>query len=177
MILCEDRKKRTDASVDVDKLPYPYTVESLHATFLGDVRVVARTKPWDFMEVGSFLFVSDKVKAILEGHNATVEFFPVTLAYKGKDLCSWFYLHLLKEVDCLDPEKTIFAGREPPLPEMVKHMVLRESACEGIPISRIGDTPDIGVSDELARAIRSAKCTGVIFRKPEEWRNPALHYG
>ena len=128
------------------------------------------------MTVGSFIFVSSKAKTILEAHEAHVEYYPVTLQYRGEELHEWCYLHLRTELDCLDWEKTILAGREYPLPEMVKHMVLRESVCNGHAIFRIAGTADIGVSDDLAQAIRSNKCTGTIFKKPEDWRNPAVHY-
>ncbi len=170
-------KPLTRASVqDMNEMPHPYTVTSLCGTFPRDVRVLSRRKPQDFMEVGSFIFVSSKVKTILEAHKAAVELFPVSVTYRGETFGGWFYLHLLQEVDCLNPEKTIRAGPQDPQPRLIKHMVLRESACAGIPLFRIADSAMIGVSDGLALALASARCRGAIFPKPEEWKNPALRY-
>jgi hypothetical protein len=148
----------------------------MSGTFPDDVKVVSRTEPRDFMEVGSFIFVSSKAKRILEDHFTPAEFFPIALVYKSQKYTGWYYLHLLKELDCLDPERTRRAGREPPLPEMIKHMALIDTACEGVAMFRIAETPDIGISDELASALQAAKCSGVVLQKPDEWRNCALAY-
>jgi hypothetical protein len=80
-------------------------------------------------------------------------------------------------VDCLDPEKTVRAGPQDAQPELIRHMVLKESVCAGIALFRIADCSQIGASDELAQAFTEAKCTGACFCKPKDWRNRALHYG
>jgi hypothetical protein len=177
MILCWDPKKPTDASFDgLAAMPHPYALESFARDFPVNVRVVSRTKPRDFMDIGSHIIVSENARQVLEARGATVELFPITLTYRGKDCDGWFYLHLLKEVDCLDPKKTIRAGPQDAQPELIKQMALRESACEGIPVFRIANSSKIGVSDELAEELKRSNSTGVIFQKPEEWRNPALYY-
>src|SRR6266852_4982859 len=121
MILCWG-KNLTRASVDdMGKMPlHPYEVGSLRGSFREDVRVISSTKPRDFMDVGSFIFVSKKVKTILEKHGAAAELYPVSLICKGNDHHDSFYLHLLEEVDCLDPEKTVRAGPEYAQPELIK---------------------------------------------------------
>jgi hypothetical protein len=174
MILCWDGKRLTHARIEhLSQMPDPYDASSVPSCFPNDVRLLSRTKPTDFMQAGSFIFVSEQVKAHLKACRADVAFFPVPLVYKRDTLAGWYYLHLLKWVDCLDPIKAILAGSGS-FPESVKRMVLIDSACAGVPMFRIWKTPQIGVSDELAATFRRAKCTGVLFVKPDEWRNPGL---
>ena len=167
----------TDARADMTKMPQnPYDTAPLRDTLSGDVKLVLHTKSLDFMKVGAYVFVSAKAKAILEAHNVGAEFCPVTLTHKKRDHSGWFYLHMLVELDCIDAVNTIRAGSECAMPEMVKYLVLKESVCGETPLFHIGDSCQLGVSDELAFAIQEAKCTGVFFQKAEEWRNPGLHY-
>jgi hypothetical protein len=181
MVFCWDREKLTHAWIKdflrMPNMPNAFELRSFRGIFPDDIRVVSHTKPVDFMEVGSHIFVSAKVKTILNDYHAAVEFFPVTLAFRRQDSRDWYYLHLLQEVDCLDTEKTMRAGPQDAQPELIRYMVLKESACAGIPLFRIADSSKIGVSDGLAQALTEAKCTGAYFVKPEDWRNAALHYG
>jgi hypothetical protein len=176
MVLCWDSKDITMAEFD-KILPFShFDPASVKGLFPKKLTVRSRKKPRDFMEVGGYLFVSNKVKALLEHFNAEVEAYPVTVVFRKKEIDGWHYLHLLAEADCLDHEKTTRAGRESSMPEMVKHMVLKDSACEGAPFFWIATTTQIGVSDELAATFRIAKCTGVNFCRPEEWKNRGLFY-
>src|ERR1051325_1579889 len=154
MILCRKIGQFSRATINgVLRLPHPYDLGSFKGVFPSDVTVTSTTKPYDFMDLGSFMFISDKAKKILESFCTNVEFFPVVLKYRKKTVPGWHYLHFLEEVDCLDHEKTVRAGPDVSQPEMIKYMALRQHTCENKTIFRIGDSTAIAVSDELASAI------------------------
>lgn len=170
-----DRMKHlTRADVDMDKMPpNPYSTAPLGGSFPKDVCVKSRTKPRDFMEVGSYVFVSSKTRTILEQAQAAVEMFPVKVVYRSKPLTGWYYLHLLQELDCLDEARTVRAGPDYPFPEMIKTMAMKEGRYDA-PLFRIANSPQMAVADDVAQAFRTARCTGVVFVPVDDWRNPGL---
>jgi hypothetical protein len=128
--------------------------------------------PPDYFPFAAMTIISDKLKDILIRCGANAEYFPVCLKRKMKSHDNYFVMNVLEMVDCIDPQTTVLEleGR------YIKRLALNLTAEPATPLFVISSplTYMIGCSDCLAAEIEKARCIGMAFPSPEEWRNPCL---
>ena len=151
--------------------------QSLADRFPVGTKLVLRSDgtPSDFFMAGPMLVISERLKAIFGEFGVAAEFFPVELTLpSGRASDSrWFFQNILAVVDCLDWEKSQFTS-EKGFATNIQRILLSKEMTGQQPLFRVARTiPSlVCASDELAAAVTAAGCTGLVFKKPEEWRNP-----
>jgi hypothetical protein len=138
-----------------------------------DARIECQDRPKDFFRLGSQLIASRILVDIVVEHGANVQCITLPIIYRKKVLEDYYFLNILDVVDCVDWKRTEIVGERQSIPT-IRRLALETDQADGIAMFRIFDTALIGVSGSLASRIISAKCSGVIFTTPKEWRNIAL---
>jgi hypothetical protein len=151
--------------------------ERLSDRFPADATVELRTRrsPTDYFSAGVFPFVSAKLRSILEAHQVQAEFLPVVLTRKkGEPIAeTWYCFNPLVTSDWFDRTRSVFTP-EQRFATKIERVAIDEARCGDEPLVVAENTiPDlIAVRDDLADAILSAGCTGVVFKLAKDWRNP-----
>jgi hypothetical protein len=76
-------------------------------------------------------------------------------------------------VDCFDHARSVFTpGKRFAMD--IKKVAINEDACGSLPLVLVAKTiPFLLVArDDLADSVIARGCTGVVFRSPDDWRNP-----
>ncbi len=181
-IWCEDSSDElsTDAGIQNTRqflgLPFALGIPMI-GRFPEATKLVLRSAgaPRDFFMAGPMPVVSERLRTILEGFRVAAEFFPVDVISKdGSSLGSrWCCLNVLSVVDCLDWEKSVYK-LEKNFATGLERVALVDDAIGSQALCRIARAiPSlICASDCLSDAVVASGCTGVVFKKPEDWRNP-----
>jgi len=119
----------------------------------------------DFFSVGLLKIVSAKLKATLQLVGAELEYFPVTIMYRGKKTATQYFVgNPLKRVKGIDMTLSdVDLDDELGDAISVRKLVLDESQFEGIKFAMVDELQRIAVADEVCQAIRNAGCTGCMF--------------
>lgn len=181
-ILCEDFSDETytDAKVDNPRrfLGIPLTA----GTTVGDrfpegtsVIVRSRRSPGDFFMAGMMPVVSHKLKVILDSYGVRAEFIPVDVRRdSGQRSQSKFYcFNLLDKLDCLDRHQSLFVADRGFALDIERLVLVPASPAEP-PVYLIANViPSIVCArDDVASEIQQSECTGIVFRTPDQWKNP-----
>jgi hypothetical protein len=181
-IWCEDYSDETytDAKVDNPRrfLGIPLTAgRPVGDRFPEGTLVVVRSSapPTDFFMAGMMPVVSQKLKTLLDKHGVRAEFIPVGLRHgSGQESQSRFYcFNLLSALDCLDKHQSVFAA-DRGFALDIERLVLVPTRPEEPPVYFIANAiPSIVCArDDVADEIERSGCTGIVFRTPEQWKNP-----
>gem|GEM_PF-4638045 len=139
------------------------------------IRLCTKKKPHDFFWVGSMSIASEAMCKQLVAAGADFEYFEIELRQKDgtiyEDQC-YYFIHLLKEVDCFDFERSEYTTRSDGSVEGASKVVLHEEA--------IGNTPVFTMyraymgnwltSDQFAAQIDATELRGMIFLELNEER-------
>ena len=181
-IWCEDSSDEsyTDAGIQNVRefigLPFALGMP-LTGRFPEATKLVLRSagEPRDFFMAGPMPVVSERLRAVLEGFRVAAEFFPVEVVSKdGSSLGSrWCCLNVLSVVDCLDWEKSVYK-LEKNFATQLERVAVVDEAIGAHALFRIARAiPSlICASESLSDAVAASGCSGVVFKKPEDWRNP-----
>lgn len=142
------------------------------------LKVTTKHTPNDYFQVGSIDVVSDRMKAVMETFGVDVEFLPLRVFYRGKEYTkqSYFFCHILDQVDCFGYERGQYSFHNRPefkdrIDEIDK-LAIDEEKAAGHHLFRLDKGAEyiICVSDELAKRILDSEATGARFIAPENWR-------
>ena len=141
------------------------------------LKITTKKAPDDYFQVGSIEVVSDQIKTTMETFNVKVEFLPIQVFYKGKLYSnkSYFFCHILDQVDCFDHEQGRCTFHEAPgfkdRIDEIEKLAIDEQKAEGHHLFRLAKGAEyiICMSDELAKQIQASKATGARFIAPEDW--------
>jgi len=142
------------------------------------LKITTKHSPNDYFQVGSIDVVSDQVKAIMEQIGVEAEFLPVRVVYRGKAFSerSFFFCHILDQVDCFDHQRGQCTFHDSPefkdhIDEIQK-LVIDEDKVAGHHLFRIAKGAEyiVCLSDELAARLSESEVTGMRFVEPEEWK-------
>ena len=133
------------------------------------LEVYSEYPPADYFEPGTVFTVSDRLKAMLEEFKVRAEFFPVRVAYEGRDYTerAFFFCNILDCVECLDLNRGEYTFWKKPgftdRVDAIKRLALDESKVAGHDLFRIGKGAEyiVGVSDRLGSRIAQQRYTGV----------------
>lgn len=151
--------------------------ERLKERFPVDATILVQSNkpPTDFFRAGVFWIISDRLRRVLESHEVEGELLPLRLVDKQRSQINgaWWCFNPTLVLDCFDWCNSRY--------------VLEQNFATQINVLRIKDDV-IGnkslvvtertipvlvvVGESLAKSIVNAGCTGVVFRKSEDWRNP-----
>ena len=180
-IWCEDFRDNvyTDAMMrDMERVPGGFMLgRSLIDHFPNDATMEIRSKrkPADFFWAGSFPVVSLRLKKLLDEFGVQAEYLRVKLVRRDDSLIpgDWFCFNVIEVADCFDRSQSKFKAEQDYAGD-IEHLVINESACRGSPLVLAKKTfPGLWiVRDDVADAIKAAGCDGVLFKRPEDWRDP-----
>lgn len=131
------------------------------------VKVISKNKPSDFFMSGPILIVSKELKGIFDIFNSKIEYFPVSLTHKKIIYENSFYFaHVLYDIDFIDKEKSIYTMDHGYFDEIVK-LVINENILDNEPIviltksfSRV-----LIINEELFKEINKLNIRGIKFSK------------
>ena len=125
----------------------------------------------DYFQVGLLHIASSKLKDLLQSMNVEVEFFPVSVSYRGERLDHYFVANPLKRFNAVDLNASeIEIDDELGDALSVRYLALDESKFLGTRLAVISEIQRIGVSDEVWTAVEEAGCTGCTFVEPSTVR-------
>jgi len=144
--------------------------------FPSDASIISRRKrpPCDYFLAGPFPVVSSKLRTVLDSFAVDAEYLPVAVESPNAQYVAgdWYCFNVLNVADCLDRERSVFTP-EREFATKIKEIVLQEEYCTG-PLMLIAKAiPFLLVArDDVADAVATARCTGVVLKNPEDWTTP-----
>jgi hypothetical protein len=122
----------------------------------------------DYFTVGLLNIMSSKLKATLQLLRAELEFFPVTINYRGKNIETQYFIgNPLLRIKGIDLSQSIVEIDEEIGDALfVKRLVLDESRFERVKFAVVDEIQYIAVQEEVALAVMRADCTGCVFVDP-----------
>ena len=178
-----DREHTRAKNLGMDELDiadiWPTDIESFANRWPRIVlEVITKHLPNDFFRVGSIDVVSDKLRKVMEATGLQAEFLPVFVLYKGKKCSrrSFFFCHILAQVDCFDHQKGQCTYHKAPGFEdhvdEIQKLVIDEGKAAGHHLFRMSKGAEyvVCVSDELAARISESGTSGMRFVEPEKWK-------
>lgn len=156
-------------------IPWPLFSGQRINRLLPKTAVYLKSRLNDYLRVGSLRIISPRLRSLMEGAGAKVEYVNVSIVHEGREYDDYSYLNFLEVIDCVDRARSII---EPGIwaEGNIRRLVLDEQKIGASALFVIEDTVLIGVSDALSATIRKADCTGVVLKRPEDWRNPILGF-
>jgi hypothetical protein len=170
----------TDAEyINMDELHdfpiYFGNTERLGPTFPRPIIQLRRAiPPADFFCVGSMNIVSAAFRKELERAGANIEYFEIELRKRrgGIQDGSFYFIHLLAEVDCFDFERSDYDTFQDGEVSKARTLVLKEEAIGSEPLF-VMKNAYLGfwlTSDAFAAQIQSTNLRGMIFLPVDEVR-------
>ncbi len=151
--------------------------EKLEGQFPPDATVEVRTNrsPTDSFRAGVFWIISGRLRTILESNDVEAEYFSVRLVdTKGKKFDgSWWCFNPTLVLDWFDWSHSEYVAEQNFATE-IKAIRAKSEVLQGVPLAVAERTIPalVVVSDDLAGTIAENHCTGVVFREPNQWKNP-----
>jgi hypothetical protein len=180
MIWCRDFRDRfyTDAAMrDVTRYRGIAFMSgrSVRDRFPADAIIEIRNKrrPTDFFMAGPYPVVSAKLKSILDRFSVEAEYLHIQIVGRHDPPGEWFCFNVTKMANCFDRVNSQYTT-EQDFATDIERVAINEAVCGTSPLVLAEKTIPrlLVVRDDVAEAITSAGCTGVVFRRPEDWRNP-----
>lgn len=129
------------------------------------VKVISKNKPTDFFMSGPILIVSKELKDIFDRFNSKIEYFPVSLIHKKTTYENSFYFaHVLCDMDFIDKEKSIYTMDRGYFDEIEK-LVINEDILNNEPIVILTKSflRVLIINEELFKEINKLSITGINF--------------
>lgn len=126
----------------------------------------------DYFTVGLLNIFSSRLKSALQLVGAELEFFLVTVQYKGEAADVQYYVgNPLNRIKGIDVQKSIVELDEELGDALsVDRLVLDEQKFEGVKFAVVDEINRIAVCQEVVQAIQMSGCTGCSFVEPAALR-------
>lgn len=142
----------------------------------GTVEVKSKRPPTDFFHAGIFWVISSKIRDILEFYNVEAEYFRLRVVdKKGNSFVGeWWCFNPTLVLNWFDRSQSRFV-LEQDFATHIESIVINSAVLNDVPLSVAEKTIPVLVCarDDIAKSIVSNKCSGVVFRDPQDWQNPA----
>jgi hypothetical protein len=125
----------------------------------------------DFIYVGPFFIVSERLRRLLDDLNVAAEYHEVEFVKcKMKKVC-YYFANLLEKANCLDFDKSIYTMRGQFVDEIEK-LAIDETKVVGKNLVRLDKSLPVVIlaSRELKDKVENSGISGVFFQKPSEWK-------
>ena len=139
-------------------------------------------EPADYFTVGPMFAISEPLKSVFEQFDVGAEYFPLEVfnKMKAKVQKQYYYANLLDLVDAIDREQGEYEELDEDDEEIwpgwldgVIKMVIQEESVQksGKHLFRFSRVRSriIGISEELAAAVKEHKLNGMDILTPDEW--------
>lgn len=138
------------------------------------LRIRGKKRPTDFFMAGPVRVASDRLKAVVERHSSSVEWFQLDRS-GGSGTNRYYLMNVTATADCLDRAGSEFTDKRG-FATKLRRIRLDGSRLPQDELFLIDKTvPAVLVaSDELAADVEHEGCTGLLFVEPEQWKDPTL---
>jgi len=140
------------------------------------LRVSTRHKPNDFFVMGTLFIASDRLKSIFTECRVNAEYHPVDIVHHGKPYTeqTFYYVHLLDHVDCLDWKKSRYNPDDCRNADNLRLLTIDEKKAAGFPLFKLARVYDwIWLcSDQLAKRVGNEKeISGMELCLPKDFKS------
>lgn len=121
----------------------------------------------DLFRTISLYVVSDRLRALLESFDAEIEFWPTSVAYRGRsDATTYFVANPLIQVPALDLTRSVVELNSVGIAVSGKHFVLDETKLAGARWAKVRELQQVAVDEQLQSALRKSGLTGFQMVDP-----------
>jgi len=144
---------------------------------LTTVEIETDSIPDDYIEAGSLIIVSGRLKVVMEEMGVHAEFIRLRMTRDGKEYTNqeFYFCNILDCVDCFDYKRGVFKFCSKPgftsEIDSVERLAIDEAKAASHVLFRLGNGLEyiICVSDALAERLKASGYVGMKLVEPEDW--------